>query len=215
MLTFIGGKVCLDPRSKEMTYLSSGLRNICARIRDGSMQYGICSGIIEVSGDRIEVDNLLRMLFRRWPNFSGHGACPVLDSIPFVYRETPTLWGRRREAADRYFDAQRAGTLWDVSSPYGRLRYELLHFLIVEVLSAAYAWKLYTWQTALRDCGMPIGGTKAIMFGALHGNGAFPATIERQLEALRLGELQKCRREVERILGWTPGLHSQTKGSEK
>ena len=57
---------------------------------------------------------------RKWPHFSGSISYPI--------------WNRQDMSApsDQYAHAFACGTLWDNSTEYGRLRWELLAFLLEE-----------------------------------------------------------------------------------
>lgn len=61
--------------------------------------------------------------FEIWPKFSGMLGWPVpsAESVPSA------------DPMKTYYSASDAGSLWDETTEYGRLRYELLDFLIEQI----------------------------------------------------------------------------------
>lgn len=67
-----------------------------------------------------QMANWIESKFSSWEHFSGSFAYPVPSNIP---NQSP------REA---YFLAKGSGKMWDKTTEYGRLRYQLLDYLIQE-----------------------------------------------------------------------------------
>ena len=72
---------------------------------------GICANVGVHLDD---IPNSFYQLMRKWPKFSGAGCYPV-------------------NGAHSYYAARKDGTLWDKSTDEGRLRFELLDYLIENV----------------------------------------------------------------------------------
>jgi hypothetical protein len=78
---------------------------------------GICNQLCISPLDRGTLEHLMWM----WPKCSGDRMCPVPSTIKYM------------TAAECYSRHRRSRKLWDKRTAYGRLRYELLDFLIAEL----------------------------------------------------------------------------------
>lgn len=119
-----------------MAELNRILYNALCDVRDSRdgfcSSFGICNNALDFATRedwghplgkiRAYSNDKLIDLFERWPKFSGHIGFPV---------PAPKEWGV--DASDAYTLTQEADTLWDRSTEYGRLRWELLDFLITEL----------------------------------------------------------------------------------
>lgn len=98
--------------------LLTGLKNI----RDNGPAddtYGLCY-LLERECEEYRYYDLLRTirsrLFQRWPKFSGDKVYPIPGG---------------EATFDAYFDTNR--NMWDKGTEYGRLRWDLLHWMINEL----------------------------------------------------------------------------------
>ena len=102
------------PEKIDLTALHQNLLRIRNK-RDIHLDDGICDNLSDVPRPAWE---WMYEAFKRWPHFSGR----MLYPIP----------GTRQDPADAFVVAVARGTMWSKRTKYGRLRHDLLHFLIQE-----------------------------------------------------------------------------------
>ena len=78
---------------------------------------GLCVNLDLISEDIDEEQ--LQTLFRQWPSFSGDDVYPVPSPEP-----------DKLDHNDAFWEAHKLGLQWDPSTEYGRLRWQLLDWLI-------------------------------------------------------------------------------------
>jgi hypothetical protein len=112
-----------------ITHLHVALRSVHSKVMQGLQKPGgICNNArYELSRmgtlntghvDRVEALRLLDMLFAEWPKFSGNHGYPVPDpEYPSSDRHAEGIYHARNGK-------------WETRSEYGRLRLELLNWLI-------------------------------------------------------------------------------------
>lgn len=101
-------------RECKATPLSRRHGGICAVIHDAVRGFEDASDLVE------DCDNELEVLFRKWPQFSGHPYYPV----PSPFEEL--------DAQDVYEETD-SESMWNPNHPYGKLRWELVDFCIAEL----------------------------------------------------------------------------------
>jgi len=87
--------------------------------------YGICEYLrgVSVADDYYEWrKEVIYPLFEKWGHFSGSNAYPV-----------PSKENNYSSYIRAFVDAQQANTMYDPTTEYGRLRLELIDFLIKEL----------------------------------------------------------------------------------
>lgn len=103
---------------------------ISVRDNENLRETGICDGIEDalidadihyLSDEHYDTVILARQYAKQWPKWSGHGLFPVPDPLGGSPRKA-----YMKAAADHY-------SFWNREKPYGRLRWELLEWLISTV----------------------------------------------------------------------------------
>ena len=92
---------------KELLYKLRALRDRASR---GECKVGICGELGVMCFD--ETDVFLQTVFAKWPHYNENNAYPIPGGF------------------HAYHKARRKGTLWTKHSEYGRLRWDLLEYLI-------------------------------------------------------------------------------------
>lgn len=111
---------------KHKALIHEALKIIQSDVSNGSYPaYGICNALESYYGGdaAAEIEEELETLMTQWPKFSGSEAYPVPDP------EYAERFGRLGAAQSRFWHAGIRGR-WDASTEYGRLRHELLAWLI-------------------------------------------------------------------------------------
>ena len=99
------------------------IRNSEPEVRDTGICNNVRSYVEEFRWD--EAMDVLHILFKRWPKFSGNTNFPVPDP-----KNETSGW---LDAYNIYFSAAGADAIWDRENEYGQLRWELLDFCIEEI----------------------------------------------------------------------------------
>lgn len=109
--------------SKIVAAICEALVEVC---NDPLHYYSICHNF-DLVIDRIlldddvsynQADDWLGKTIQKWPKFSGDFNYPI--------------WDRMSTPREQFWDARDSGNLWNNSTEYGRLRWELLAFLLEE-----------------------------------------------------------------------------------
>lgn len=97
------------------------LHKILTDIKQGPLlgRHGICLEVWRRDEDfyHDEAKETLNRLFKTWPKFSGNSRYPIRSSI-------------RKPPSYSFLKGVEKGNNWDKRTKYGRLRWELLDFLI-------------------------------------------------------------------------------------
>lgn len=98
------------------------------RIKSGDFEpyFGICSNIGDLE---FPVEPIIHHYFERWPKFSGIKDYPVPDPKS----KAKTIRGKRKACQKIYAETWDKALHWDKNTEYGRLRHELLDFMIIEM----------------------------------------------------------------------------------
>ena len=92
------------------------------------VSYGICVELRSSLGSLVNygypattIFEAAKGLMQEWPNYSGDPAYPISDKNSLL------------SPGEQYAEARRELKVWDSSTEYGRLRHELLLFMILSV----------------------------------------------------------------------------------
>lgn len=121
-----------SPAGRVPSTLHARMLTRMLKLRDGEgvhPSYGICLNVgvcTEYDGENQSVHQWLQDAAKTWPKYSGSRAYPV----PCPQGGNPE---QAFDAAWMPTSARSGPVLWDKSTPYGALRYELLDFFIAKL----------------------------------------------------------------------------------
>lgn len=104
-----------------MKYDAKFVKKVCEELTDVATdpcpREGICGQLSD------EVCEWIAEQFDQWEHFSGNYAYPI--SVNEI-----DVWGVEIGPSQQYYDAKSRAEMWDTDTEYGRMRWDLLAFLL-------------------------------------------------------------------------------------